>query len=332
MASYFMRRLAYAIIVTLLASFVSFLIIDLPPGNYITYRIQQLQQQGDESAAQMVDTWTRMYGLDRPLLERYWIWISRFVRGDFGDSFEFNRPVRELIGDRLWMTLAVALASIFVVWTVAIVAGVTAAVHQYRLADQAITTLSFVGLGTPPFLLALLVLYFAGVVLEMNVGGLFSPEFRGAAWSFAKFIDLLKHIWVPALIGAVTGAASLIRIMRGNLLDTLGQPFVEAARARGLRSSRVTWKHAVRIAILPLVVILGTNTLPQIIAGNALVAMVLNLPTIGPLYIEALRSQDMYMAGTVLVFLVFLTAIGALITDFVLMALDPRIRVTKTNR
>jgi peptide/nickel transport system permease protein len=193
--------------------------------------------------------------------------------------------------------------------------------------DQLITTAAFIGLGIPGFLLALLVLYFAVVTLGQDVVGLFSQKYIDAPWSLGKVVDLLKHIWVPALIGAITGTAATIRIMRGNLLDTFGQAFVEAARARGLKQSNVIWRHAVRMAITPLVIILGTEALPAIVAGNLLVEKVLNLPTIGPLYINALISQDMYMAGTVLVLIVFLLLVGTLITDLVLAWMDPRIRL-----
>jgi peptide/nickel transport system permease protein len=205
--------------------------------------------------------------------------------------------------------------------------GVYSAVKQYSLGDQIITTLSFIGLGIPGFLLALLILYFAIVVLNQEATGLFSKEFVDAPWSLARIWDLLKHLWIPALISAVTGTGGLIRIMRGNLLETLGQPFVEAARARGLKNSTVTWKHAVRIAINPLIVILGSEALPGIIGGSALVSIVLNLPTIGPLFVDSLRKLDMYMAGTCLVFFTVLLLIGNLLADLALAWADPRIRL-----
>jgi len=260
-------------------------------------------------------------------MERYWIWASNFIKGDFGESFEFERPVTEILGNRIGFTVLMAVSVIIVQWGIAIPIGVYSATHQYSLGDQVVTTLSFVGLGMPGFLLALLVMFFAMVVLGQEVSGLFSNEFKDAPWTIAKVIDLLKHLWIPALVGSVTGTAGLVRIMRGNLLETLGQPFVEAARARGLTNQKVTWKHAVRVAINPLIVILGSETLPSVVAGNALVATVLNLPTVGPLYVSALQSQDMYLAGTVLVFIVFMTLMGNLLADLVLAALDPRIRL-----
>jgi len=327
MLSYILRRLGYAAIMLVLVSFVSFLIIELPPGDYLTKKLQDLQARGDRSAELRIAEYRVRYGLDKPLLERYWIWASNFIKGDFGESFEFERPVTEILGNRLGFTVLLAVSVVFIQWAIAIPVGVYSATHQYSIGDQIITTVSFIGLGMPGFLLALLVMFFAMVVLGQEVSGLFSQGMKDAPWSIAKVIDLLKHLWIPALVGSVTGTAGLMRIMRGNLLETLGQPFVEAARARGLTNQKVTWKHAVRMAINPLIIIMGSETLPSIIAGNALVATVLNLPTVGPLYVLALQSQDMYLAGTVLVFIVFMTLVGNLLADLTLATLDPRIRL-----
>lgn len=327
MLSYIAKRILYMLVMVILVSFVSFLIIELPPGDFLTQKLQELQARGDRSAALRIDEYRARYKLDEPLMSRYWNWITNFVTGDFGESFEFERPVREIIGQRALMSVILALSSLTIVWIIAIPIGVYSATHQYSLGDQVITTISFLGLGMPGFLLALLVIFFAMSVLNVEVGGLFSSEFRDAPWSLAKVWDLLQHLWIPALISAVTGAAGLVRIMRGNLLETLGQPFVEAARARGLKSRSVTWKHAVRVAINPLVVILTTEALPGIVAGDALVGTVLNLPTIGPLFVRALQVQDMFLAGTILVFIVLMVMIGALLGDLILVAIDPRIRL-----
>ncbi len=327
MLSYILRRLGYAAIMLVLVSFVSFLIIELPPGDFLTKKMQDLQARGDRSAELRIAEYRVRYGLDKPILERYWIWASNFIKGDFGESFEFERPVTEILGNRIGFTVLMAVSVIVLQWAIAIPVGVYSATHQYSVGDQIITTVSFLGLGMPGFLLALLVMFFAMIVLEQEVSGLFSQEFKHAPWSIAKVIDLLKHLWIPALVGSLTGTAGLVRIMRGNLLETLGQPFVEAARARGLTKQQVTWKHAVRVAINPLIIILGSETLPSVVAGNALVATVLNLPTVGPVYVEALQSQDMYLAGTVLVFIVMMTLIGNLLADLMLAALDPRIRL-----
>jgi peptide/nickel transport system permease protein len=327
MGPFIIRRVFYAIIMLIVVSFVSFIIISLPAGDFLDQKIAELQARGDQSAANRVDEYRERYGLDKPMLTQYWIWISNFVKGDFGLSFEFERPVRELIGQRLALSIVLSLATLILTWAIAIPLGVYSAVNQYSLGDQVVTAIAFIGLGVPGFLLALLVLYVAVVVLGQDVVGLFSQRYVDAPWSLAKVWDLLKHIWVPALIGAVTGTASTIRIMRGNLLNTFGQAFIEAARARGLRQNTVIWRHAVRMAITPLIIILGTEALPGIIAGNLLVEQVLNLPTIGPLYIQALLSQDMFMAGTVLVLIVFLLLVGTLVTDLVLAWIDPRVRL-----
>ena len=327
MGSFIIRRVFYAIIMLIVVSFVSFIIISLPAGDFMDQKIAELQARGDQSAAQRADQYRERYGLDKPILTQYWIWISHFVQGDFGISFEFERPVSELIGQRLGLSIVLSLATLILTWAIAIPLGVYSAVNQYSVGDQVITAIAFIGLGIPGFLLALLVLYIAVVVLGQDVVGLFSQKYADAPWSLGKVLDLLKHLWVPALIGAVTGTAGTIRIMRGNLLNTFGQAFIEAARARGLRQNTVVWRHAVRMAITPLVIILGTEALPGIIAGNLLVETVLNLPTIGPLYIGALLTQDMYMAGTVLVLIVFLLLVGTLITDLVLAWIDPRVRL-----
>jgi peptide/nickel transport system permease protein len=327
MIAFIIRRVFYALIMLVLVSFVSFIVIQLPPGDFLTQKIAELSARGDRSAELRVDQYRARYGLDQPLLTQYWLWVSNFVQGDFGESFEYERPVAELIGQRFALTVILALSTLTITWMIAIPLGVYSAVNQYSVGDQVITTISFLGLGAPGFLIALLVLYVAVVILGQDVVGLFSRGFQDAPWSLAKVWDLLKHLWVPALIGAVTGTAGLIRIMRGNLLDTLGQPFVEAARARGLKQRTVTWRHAVRMAINPLIVILGTEALPGIIGGQALVEIVLNLPTLGPLYIQALLTQDMFMAGTVLVFIVLILLVGSILADIVLAAVDPRIRL-----
>ena len=317
----------YAAILLVLISFVSFVIIKLPPGDFLTQKIAQLRARGDRSAEAQVEQYRVRYGLDKPFLTQYTTWVVNFARGDFGESFEFERPVRELLGERVTFTVVLAFATLIVVWALAIPLGVYSAVKQYSVGDQIITTISFIGLGMPGFLLALLILYYAITVLDIEATGLFSQQYVDAPWSFARFVDLLKHLWIPALISAVTGIGGLTRIMRGNLLDTLGQPFVEAARARGLKNSVVIWKHAVRIAINPLIVILGSEALPSILGGNALVSMVLNLPTIGPLFVDSLKKLDMYMAGTCIVLFSLLLLIGNLLSDLALAWVDPRIRL-----
>uniref|UniRef100_A0A7C4KH32 ABC transporter permease n=1 Tax=Anaerolinea thermolimosa TaxID=229919 RepID=A0A7C4KH32_9CHLR len=327
MVNYILRRLGYAVIMIVLVSFVGFCIIKLPPGDFLTQKLEQLRARGDRSAENQIEALRAKYGLDRPFMVQYTTWAVNFLKGDFGESFQYERPVKDLLGERLTMTIVLALATLLITWVLAIPLGVYSAVRQYSLGDQIITTISFIGIGIPGFLLALIILFFAIVVLNQDVLGLFSKEYVDAPWSIGKVIDLLKHLWIPALISAVTGTGGLIRIMRGNLLETMGQPFVEAARARGLRNRDVIWKHAVRVAINPLIVILGSEALPGIIGGNALVSIVLNLPTIGPLFVDSLRRLDMYLAGTCIVFFTILLLVGNLLADLVLAWVDPRIRL-----
>jgi peptide/nickel transport system permease protein len=323
-AAYLIRRIGYSIVLLVLVSFVGFLIIDLPPGDFLSIKIAQLEARGDRSAAQQIDALKVRYGLDKPILERYWIWATNFVRGDFGESFKYERPVSSLISERLALTVVLSLTALIVTWAIAIPLGVYAATHQYSKTDQLIGTLAFLGLGVPDFLLALVVLFVAAFVFNVDIGGLFSREYVDAPWSLGKAFDLLKHLWLPAIIIGVTHTAGLMRIMRGNLLDVLGMPFVQAARARGLAEGTVIRKHAVRVAINPLITILGTS-LPALIGGEALVSIVMNLPTMGPLFVEALQSQDSFMAGTSIVFFTFLLLAGNLLADILLAVVDPRI-------
>ncbi len=327
MLNYIIRRLIYALIMIVLVSFVSFIIIKLPPGDFLTQKLAQLRARGDRSAEGQIETYRKRYNLDKPFMWQYTNWAVNFVKGDFGESFEYERPVREMLGERVTMTIILGIASLVVVWALAIPLGVFSAVKQYSMGDQIITTLSFLGLGMPGFLLALLVLYFAITVLDVEATGLFSQEYVNAPWSWGRFVDLMNHLWIPAFISAITGVGGLTRIMRGQVLDTLGQPFVEAARARGLKNGTVIWKHAVRIAINPLIVILGSEAIPGIIGGGGLVSVVLNLPTIFPLFIDSLRKLDMYMAGTCIVLITILTLVGNLLADLVLAWVDPRIRL-----
>lgn len=327
MVSYIIRRVFYALIMIVLVSFVSFLIIKLPPGDFLTQKLAQLRARGDRSAEGQIETYRKRYNLDKPFMWQYSNWAVNFLKGDFGESFEYERPVREMLGERVTMTIILGVASLVVVWMLAIPLGVFSAVKQYSVGDQIITTLSFVGLGMPGFLLALLVLYFAITKLDIEATGLFSTEYISAPWSWARVGDLMNHLWIPAIISAITGVGGLTRIMRGQVLDTLGQPFVEAARARGLKNGTVIWKHAVRIAINPLIVILGSEAIPGIIAGGGLVSVVLNLPTIFPLFIASLQKLDMYMAGTCIVLITLLTLVGNLLADLVLAWVDPRIRL-----
>jgi peptide/nickel transport system permease protein len=327
MVTYIIRRLLYAVVMLVLVSFASFVLINLPPTDFLAQKMAQLQARGDRSAEGQIETYRKRYNLDKPFLWQYTNWAVNFIQGDFGESFEYERPVRAMLGERVTMTIILGIASLIVVWALAIPLGVYSAVKQYSLGDQVITTLSFLGLGMPGFLLALLILYYAITVLNIEATGLFSQKYADAPWSWGRVVDLLKHLWIPALISAITGVGGLTRIMRGNLLETLGQPFVEAARARGLTNRTVIWKHAVRIAINPLIVILGSEAIPGIIGGAGLVSVVLNLPTIFPLFITSLVHLDMYLAGTCIVLITLLVLVGNLLADIALAWADPRIRL-----
>lgn len=313
--------------VLFLISVVSFIIINLPPGDFLTVRMLELRARGDVDAERRMAHLTERFGLDRPLYKQYFMWITNFVQGDFGRSFEHEREVRELIGERMLLTVILATLTLVFTWIVAIPIGIYSARHQYSIGDNIFTFIGFIGLATPNFLLALIMMYVAVVHFGISPGGLFSPEFVHAPWSIARVVDLLTRIWIPVVILGTAGTAGLLRIMRGNLLDVLGQAFVRTARAKGLHERVVVYKHAVRLAINPLITIAGMQ-LPIIISGEAIVALVLNLPTIGPMFLRSLLVQDMYLAGTLLFFMALLLLVGNLIADIALAVTDPRIRAS----
>jgi len=304
---------------------VGFVVIQLPPGDFLTVRIQELRNRGDLSAEIYAEQLRARYGLDKPIWMQYIIWITNFVKGDFGWSFYYEKPVSELIGERLALTITISVITLIFTWALAIPIGVYSATHQYSWGDNIFTFLGFIGLSVPSFLLGLLLMFISVFYFNQSVGGLFSPEYINAPWNFAKIIDLFRHLWIPVIIIGLSGTAGLIRIMRGNLLDILGQQYILTARAKGLKESIVIWKHAVRVAINPLISSLGMS-LPGIISGESLVSIVLNLPTTGPLFLEALTRQDMFLAGSFLMFLTTALVAGNFIADLALAWADPRIR------
>jgi peptide/nickel transport system permease protein len=309
------------VIVTILG----YIIIELPPGSYVDAEIQRLRALGGNLAPNEIQALYKRYGLDKPAYERFLIWITNFVRGDFGEAFRYNLPVSQLIFDRLGMTLVFSGLSLIFSWVGAIFVGVYSATHRYTIPDYIITVLQFIGLSVPNFLLALVLMVFAQDVLHMEVGGLYSSAYVNAPWSFAKFLNLLNHMWIPILVIAASGTAWLSRVMRANLLDVLNMQYVQTARAKGLNENVVIWKHAFRNAIHPLIMVLG-GSLPGLISGETVVSMVLNLPTTGPLYFNALLDKDMYLAGAFLVFLAVALLVGNLGADILLAWVDPRIR------
>ena len=325
MWSFILKRILYIIPTLIGISIVSFIIINLPPGDYLTAKITELELQGDTTSREYLEQLRGYYGLDKPLYTQYFLWVSRFIKGDFGISFEYNKPVRELIGERLALSVLLSIFAMIFTWIVAIPIGVYSATHQYSIGDRFFTFLSFIGMATPGFLLALVLLVLVLFRFETSLLGLFSPQYVNAPWSFWKFVDLLKHLWLPVIIIGFSGTGSLIRIMRGNLLDILGQPYIFVARAKGLEESKVIWRYAVRVAINPLISIAGMS-LPGIIGGEMLTSIVLNLPTTGPLFYRALQVQDMYLAGTFLMLITIFLVIGNLIADITLAWVDPRIR------
>ena len=308
-----------------LMSIVSFAIIEAPPGDYLDDYIALLRAQGEYVEGE-VERLERRYGLSRPIYERYWKWVSGVVRWDLGDSLEFRRPVSELVNDRLAMTVVLGVFTVIFTWTMAIPIGIISAVKQYSFIDYFFTFLSYLGVGTPNFLLALVLMWTAFAAFNMSVTGLFSDQYIDAPWSVGKMIDLLKHLWVPMLILGTDGTARLTRILRANLLDELEKPYVETARSKGLPEWKLILKYPVRIALNPFVSTAGW-TLPTLFSGSLIVAQVMSLPTIGPLLLKSLQSQDMYMAGSIVLIITALTLVGTLLSDIVLGLMDPRIRM-----
>ncbi|HLU34618.1 MAG TPA: ABC transporter permease [Thermomicrobiales bacterium] len=325
MLQYVIRRLLIMIPTLLAISLVAFIIIQLPPGDYLTTVITNAAARGETIDPAEVARLERQYGLDKPIVLQYFDWLGGLLVGDWGYSFEYNRPVSELIWERIGWSFVISLLSLLVVWFVAFPLGVFSAVRQHSWGDYITAFFGFIGLSTPDFLLALLLLYISFAWFNQSVGGLFSPEYIDAAWSLARFGDLLAHLWVPLVILGTNGIASMTRIMRANLLDELRKPYVTTARAKGLTEARLTMKYPVRIAVNPLVSSSG-GLLAGLISGEAIVAVVLSLPTTGPMLLGALRAQDMYLAASFIMLLSVLTTIGVLLSDIALAWVDPRIR------
>lgn len=325
MAGYILQRL-FLVIPTLIAiSIITFVIIQLPPGDFLTAYIATLESSGVVVDQAQIDALRAQYGLGEPIYIQYWKWISGVLVGDFGQSFQWKRPVVELIGERMALTIALSFASLILVWAISLPIGIYSAVRQYSPGDYFFTFISFVGLGIPNFLFALVLMWWAYSYLGMSVGGLFSPEYADAPWSMGKFLDFLNHLWIPASVLAIGGIAGLIRIMRANLLDELPKLYVTTARAKGMDETGLVLKYPVRVALNPFISTIGW-TLPGLVSGSIIVSVVLNLPTTGPMLLTALQSQDMYLAGAILLLLSVLTVIGTLISDLLLAWLDPRIR------
>ncbi len=323
MLAYIGRRALLAVFTVWAISVLAFVIIQLPPGDYVTSYIAQMAASGSVVSEEEADNLRIQYGLGRPIYVQYYKWVKLFAEGNFGMSMEWKRPVTEVIGDRLWLTMVVAVSALLLTWVLALPIS---AVRQYSLGDYAATFVGFIGLAVPNFLLALVLLYLGFTLFNANIGGLFSVELQDAPWSMAKAWDLLKHLPIPALILGLAGTAQQVRIMRANLLDELRKPYVVTARSKGLTEGRVILKYPVRLALNPFASTIG-YTLPYIVSGSIIVSLVLGLPTVGPLLLRALIAQDMFLAGTIVLLLGVMTVIGTLVSDILLVWIDPRIRL-----
>jgi len=326
-----LRRILWMIPTLLVISIISFSIIQLPPGDYLTSYIAALEETGETVAAEQVEALRKRYNLDEPIYIQYVKWMGGLARGDLGMSFEWNRPVKQLIGERILLTVIISIVTLLFTWSIAIPIGIYSAVKQYSPGDYIFTFLGFIGLATPNFLLALIFMYIGYSVFGASAGGLFSPVYQNAPWSLGKFMDLLGHLWIPVIVIGTSGTAGLIRVMRGNLLDELRKQYVITARAKGVHRLKLLLKYPVRVALNPLISTVGW-VLPAIVSGSVITAVVLGLPTTGPLLLRALMNQDMYLAGSMVMMLSFLTVIGTLISDLLLLWLDPRIRYERRER
>ena len=325
MVAFIVRRLLAIIPTLFFVSIATFIIIQLPPGDFLTSLQALAASSGSGADKAAMDNLRHQYGLDQPKYVRYVKWIAGFPRGDFGYSFEWKRPVRELIADRLGLTLLLSALSLVLMWLVALPVGIYSATHKYSGMDNLLTAGAFLGLSVPDFLLGLIYVAVGIFVFKASVTGLFSPKIAEAPWSTVKIVDLANHLFWPALILSLGGMTQLIRILRGSMLEVTGQQFIKTARAKGLSERVVIHRHAVRVAINPLVSVMGMQ-LPQLISGATILGIVLSLPTTGPMFIRALTSQDMYLAGTFLLFLALMLMLGNLLSDIALAWVDPRIR------
>lgn len=331
MLIYILRRILTMIPTLLIISMLVFVIIQLPPGDYLESYIAELQSQGESVNEEKIQYLRKEYGLDRSMPEQYWTWMTGMLQGDFGYSFEYDLPVNEVVGDRLILTVLISVVTILFTWMIAFPIGIYSATHQYSWGDYGLSFLGFIGLATPNFLLALVMLYLANVYFGTSIGGLMAPEYIDAPWSWAKIKDILAHLWIPVVVIGTSGTAGMIRRIRANLLDELQKQYVTTGRAKGLPPGKLMRKYPLRIAMNFFVADVG-NLLPQVISGAEIVAVVMSLPTTGPMLLDALQSQDMYLAGSFLMFLAVLTVVGVLVSDLALAALDPRVRLQGADR
>jgi peptide/nickel transport system permease protein len=330
MLRYIVQRLLLLPVLLVIFSIIVFGLVQAPPGDFLTSYIATLASSGSSMDQAQVDALKMQFGVDRPITVQYSQWVRGLLRGDLGRSLEYQRPNAELIGERVLLTIALALFAFIITWAIAIPAGIYSATHPNTVIDYILTVFNYVGVAIPNFLLALILMWFAFDKLGVSVTGLFSPQFVQAPWSWARFADLMKHIWVAAIVLGVAGTARLTRIMRANLLDELNKQYVITARAKGLSEWRLVMKYPVRLAFNPLISTIGWY-LPQLFSGSLIVATVMNIPNIGPVLLRALQQQDMYLAGSILLIYCLLTIVGTLISDVLLAVADPRIRMEGGN-
>jgi peptide/nickel transport system permease protein len=332
MLNYIIRRLLAGLVTIWAASVISFIVIQLPPGDYVTTYVAALQSTGTMVNSEQADAIREQYGLNRPMYVQYFKWMRLMLQGNFGMAMEYNQPVSVVIGDRMTMTIVVSLGAVLLIWALALPIGIYSAVRQYSIGDYFFTFLSFIGIAVPNFMLALILLYVGFKYFDVqNIGGLFSSDMALAPWGWPKIWDLIKHLPLPAVIIGLAGMAEVMRIMRANLLDELRKPYVVTARAKGLSETRVIMKYPVRAALNPFVSTIG-YIFPFLVSGSIIVSLVLSLPTVGPLLYKALLAQDLFLAGTILLLLAILTVVGTFISDLLLMWVDPRIRFGIENQ
>jgi peptide/nickel transport system permease protein len=326
MFRYLIQRLLVMIPTLIIISIAIFAIIQAPPGDYLETYMAELQAQGEAADPEKIEFLRKTYGLDQPVYVQYLKWVGGLVQGDLGYSFENSLPVSEVVGDRLALTVVVSLASILFVWVVSFPIAIYSAVRQYSVGDYFFTFLGYIGLATPSFLIALILLYFSKAYFGVSMGGLMDPQYQGQPWSWDKVLSILAHLWIPVLVIGLPGTAGMIRRLRANLLDELNKQYVTTGRAKGLPPGRLLVKYPLRISLNPFIADIG-SLLPELISGSVIVSVVMSLPLTGPMLLSALRSQDMYLAGSFLMFMAFLTVLGVFISDILLALLDPRIRL-----
>jgi len=335
MLTYLVHRVLVMVPTLFAISVLVFVIIQLPPGDYLSNQLAELRAQGEAAALEKIEFLRQQYGFDKPLVEQYAIWVgiwpgdtgfAGLLQGNLGWSFEYGIPVTDVVGDRIWLSFVVAFSTIVFIWVVSFPIGVYSATHQYGVGDYTLTFIGFLGLATPNFLLALVLLYFANVTFGTSIGGLMEEQYIEQPWSWDKVVSVLEHLWIPVIVIGTSGTAGMIRRLRANLLDELQKQYVITGRAKGLPSLRLLVKYPLRMALNPFIADIG-NLLPQVISGAAIVSMILSLPTTGPMLLQALKSQDQYLAGSFLMVLALLTVIGVFLSDLALAALDPRIRL-----